>query len=172
MEKNLRCSPLLYAFGRPWNSQQPATVCYCLLVNRRDRPQQPLLTALTASRVDTFQPVFKEATHGSTNRPAEVRGMAATTAAVRGRRRHGDPRRPRRSICIPPPPTCASLGVCSLHSHCDRVFQQSDQLSETVSALVPSPKRAASSPMWLQVFPCGCKFVNCGCKFSHVGTSF
>ena len=172
MEKNLRCSPLLYAFGRPWNSQQPATVCYCLLVNRRDRPQQPLLTALTASRVDTFQPVFKEATHGSTNRPAEVRGMAATTAAVRGRRRHGDPRRPRRSICIPPPPTCASLGFCSLHSHCDRVFQQSDQLSETVSALVPSPKRAASSPMWLQVFPCGCKFVNCGCKFSHVGTSF
>ena len=37
-----------------------------------ERPPQPALTALIASRVDAFQPVFKEATHGSTGRPAEV----------------------------------------------------------------------------------------------------
>jgi len=47
-----------------------------------ERPPQPALTALIASRVDTFQPVFKEATHGLTGRPEEVRGMAATAAAV------------------------------------------------------------------------------------------
>ena len=52
------------------------------LFQQRERPPQPLLTALIASRVDTFQPVFKEATHGSTSRPAEVRGMAATTEAA------------------------------------------------------------------------------------------
>ena len=55
------------------------------------------------------------------------------------------------------------LGFCSFHSHCDSVFQQSDQLSGTVSALVPSPKRAASFPMWVRVFPCGCEFSTCTC---------
>jgi transposase InsO family protein len=55
----------------------------------RERPPQPALTALIASRVDTFQPVFKEATHGSTGRPAEVRGMAATAAAVHDIRHNG-----------------------------------------------------------------------------------
>ena len=85
------------------------------------------------------------------------------------------------------------LGFCSFHSHCDSVFQQSDQLSGTVSALVPSLKRAASFPMWVRVFPCGCEFSHVGasfptctsptrwksrrhkrrgCTFSHVGASF
>jgi hypothetical protein len=54
-----------------------------------ERPPQPALTALIASRVDKFQPVFKEATHGSTGRSAEVRGMAATAAAVHGIRHNG-----------------------------------------------------------------------------------
>ena len=54
-----------------------------------ERPPQPALTALIASRVDTFQPVFKEATHGSASRPAEVRSMAATAAAVHGIRHDG-----------------------------------------------------------------------------------
>jgi len=49
-----------------------------------ERPPQPDLTALIASRVDTFQPVFKEATHGTTGRSAEGRGMAAAAAAVHG----------------------------------------------------------------------------------------
>ena len=51
-----------------------------------------------------------------------------------------------------------SLGFCSLHSHCDIVFQQSDQPSETVSA-------GCHRQTVLRVFPCGC-------KFSHVGASF
>ena len=54
-----------------------------------ERPPQPVLTALIASRVDTFQPAFKEVTHGSTGRSAEVRGMAATAAAVHGVRHLG-----------------------------------------------------------------------------------
>jgi len=54
-----------------------------------ERPPQPALTALIASRVDTLQPVFKEATHGTTGRPAEVRGMAAAAAAVYGIRYDG-----------------------------------------------------------------------------------
>jgi len=53
------------------------------------RPPQALLTALIASRVDTFQLIFKEVTHGSTDRPAEVLGMAATAAAVHGIRHDG-----------------------------------------------------------------------------------
>ena len=40
-------------------------------------------------------------------------------------------------------PTDTELGLCSVYSRCDSVFQQSDQLSETVSALVPSLKHAA-----------------------------
>ena len=47
----------------------------------------------------------------------------------------------------------SSLGFCSLHSHCDSVFQQSDQLSGTVAA------ECRRSNM-LQVFLCGCKFSN------------
>ena len=54
-----------------------------------ERPPQPLLTALIASRVDTFQTVFKGATHGSTDRPAEVLGRAATAAAVLSIRHDG-----------------------------------------------------------------------------------
>ena len=38
------------------------------------------MTALIASRVDKFQPVFKEATHGSTGRPKPIR--VAAIAAV------------------------------------------------------------------------------------------
>jgi transposase-like protein len=56
---------------------------------RGERPPQPALTALIASRVDTFQPVFQEATHGSTGRSAEGRGMAAAAAAVHGIRHDG-----------------------------------------------------------------------------------
>ena len=123
---------------------------------------------------------------------------------------------------------CSSLGFCSLHSHCDSVFQQSDQLSGTVSAgchrsnmlpyaglpqcdkhveegsvrkeLRSKPFVGAHFPMWVQVFPCGCKFSTCtcprqdgilspqgrwvgffelwvhifpcGCKFSHVAARF
>ena len=55
----------------------------------RERPPQPALTALIASRVDTFQPVFKEATHGTTGRSAEGRGMAAAAAAVHDIRHNG-----------------------------------------------------------------------------------
>ena len=54
-----------------------------------ERPPQPALTALIASRVDTFQPVFKEATHGTTGRSAEGRGMAAAAAAVHDIRHNG-----------------------------------------------------------------------------------
>ena len=50
------------------------------------------------------------------------------------------------------------LGFCSLHSHCDSVFQQFDQLSGTVSA-------GCHRSNVLKVFPRGC-------KFSHVGASF
>ena len=53
------------------------------------------------------------------------------------------------------------LGFCSLQSHCDSVFQQFDQLSGTVSAVVPSLKHAAIFPMWVRVFPCGCEFSTC-----------
>ena len=68
--------------------------------------------------------------------------------------------------------TGSELSFCSLHSHCDSVFQQSDQLFETVSA-------GCHRSNMLQVFQrgckfstCGCKFSTCGCKFSHVGASF
>ena len=83
--------------------------------------------------------------------------------------------------------TDTELGLCSIYSHCDSVFQQSDQLSETVSALVPSLKHAVihspcrsvrsvsrkdrpekscfPSLSRVHIFPCGC-------KFSHVGASF
>ena len=54
-----------------------------------ERPPQPALTALIASRVDTFQPNFNEATHDSTGRSAEGRGMAAAAAAVHGIRHNG-----------------------------------------------------------------------------------
>ena len=73
----------------PWGDGKGHLTTSYLWFLARERPPQPLLTALIASRVDTFQPVFKEATHGSTNRPAEVRGMAATTAAVHGIRHDG-----------------------------------------------------------------------------------
>jgi len=72
-----------------WKKQLMAQVAE--LFADGERPPQPALTALIASRVDKFQPVFKEATHGSTGRSAEVRGMAATAAAVHGIRHDGVP---------------------------------------------------------------------------------
>ena len=80
----------------------------------------------------------------------------------------------------------ASLGFCSLHSHCDSVFQQSDQLSGTVSAgchrsnMLPYTglpqcdehvqegwvrKELRSKPFVGAHFR-GCKFSTRGCKFS------
>ena len=70
-------------WGGPYKGKTSANYLFTGL-SHGERPPQPALTALIASRVDTFQPVFKEATHGSASRPTEVRGMAATAAAVHG----------------------------------------------------------------------------------------
>jgi hypothetical protein len=57
-----------------------------LPLRKRKRPPKPPLTALRASRVDTFKPVFSEATHGSIGRPTEARGMVGhePPKAIRG----------------------------------------------------------------------------------------
>jgi len=76
------------------------------------------LTALIASRVDTFQPVFKETSHVSTSRPAEVRGMAATSAAVHG-------------IRLPASTFCDRVGVsvAAFHYWRQRLGQEQSELS-------------------------------------------
>ena len=58
-----------------------------------------------------------------------------------------------------------NLGFCSLHSHCDSVFQQSDQLCGTVSA-------GCHRKTVLQVFPCGCKFSNLWVQVFQLALAF
>jgi len=48
----------------------------------RERPPQPHLTAVLASRVDVFHPVSKEAIHVTANRASKIPSMAVTTGAA------------------------------------------------------------------------------------------
>ncbi|MFM7291026.1 MAG: hypothetical protein ACKO6B_07325 [Planctomycetia bacterium] len=69
-------------YRRKAKREQPVVGPHLAWIHEGERSPQPALTALIASRVDTLQPIFKEAIHGSTGRPAEGRGMEATAAAV------------------------------------------------------------------------------------------